>query len=393
MPWSERSTMDQKRLFIRDHLRAVFAFAELCRRYGISRPTGYKWIDRFEVEGYPGLEERSRRPWSCSHAISTEIADAILELRAKHPTWGAKKLLTILQERRPGVDWPARSTACDLLSRNGLIKRTRRRKYPGHAGKPTQSMDAPNQTWCTDFKGEFKTGNGIYCYPLTTTDGCSRFILGCRGLYSTAHDGAKPAFRRLFQEYGIPEYMLSDNGVPFATTAISRLSRLSVWWIRLGIHPLLIEPGNPQQNGRHERMHRTLKQETTRPAARTMRGQQRRFDDFREEFNEERPHEALGQKTPASEYESSPRSYPSRIPPIEYPAHFETRLMSRNGGFRWAGKRVPLSHLLEGQYVGLEEVDDGIWDVYFSHVRLGQLDERTLQVEDALGARVRNKKV
>jgi len=187
--------------------------------------------------------------------------------------------------------------------------------------------------------------------------------------------------------------MRSDNGAPFATTAIGRLSRLSIWWIRLGIYPELIELGHPEQNGRHERMHKTLKQETTRPAAATLRGQQRRFDDFRTEFNSERPHEALDQETPASRYRPSPRALPSRLPPIEYPAHFETRLMSRNGGFRWAHKRVPLSHLLEGQYIGLEEVDDGIWDVYYSTVRLGQMDERLLRVEDALGRRMRNPKV
>lgn len=280
MPWSETSAMDQKRLFIRDYTRGVFPLAELCRRYGISRPTGYKWIYRFEEEGFPGLSERSRRPKSCSHAIPTPIADAILELRRKHPSWGAKKLLRILEQRDPSVDWPARSTVCDLLSRNGLVKKRRRRKYPVHAGKPTPGMDYPNQTWCTDFKGEFKMGNGYYCYPLTTSDGYSRYLLGCRGLYSTAHDGAQPVFKRLFQEYGLPESMLSDNGVPFATTAIGRLSRLSIWWIRLGIQPLLIEPGRPSQNGRHERMHKTLKQETTRPPASAMRSQQRSFDAF-----------------------------------------------------------------------------------------------------------------
>jgi transposase InsO family protein len=266
-----------------------------------------------------------------------------------------------------------------------MVERKRRRRYPGHPGKPTNQMEAPNETWCADFKGEFKTGDGVYCYPLTVTDGASRFLLGCQALPSTAHETAKPVFRKLFQEYGLPQRIRSDNGVPFATTAIGRLSRLSIWWIRLGIHPELIEPGRPQQNGRHERMHKTLKQQTTRPSAATSRGQQRRFDRFRREFNEERPHEALGQKTPASHYEASSRPFPAKLPPIEYGAHFEKRLMSRNGGFRWASKRVPLSHLLEGQYIGLEEVGDGIWDVYYSDVRLGQMDERMLKVEDALG--------
>jgi putative transposase len=390
MPWSETSPMDQKRLFIADYQRGSFSMAELCRRYGVSRPTGYKWLQRFEEEGPPGLQDRSRRPKGCSHETAIEITESILALRRRHPFWGAKKLLTILARRHPKVQWPARSTVCDLLSRHGVVERKRRRRYPGHPGRPSTEMESPNDTWCADFKGEFKTGDGIYCYPLTVTDGASRYLLGCQSLLSTAHETAKPVFRRLFQEYGLPQHIRSDNGVPFATTAIGRLSRLSIWWIRLGIHPELIEPGRPQQNGRHERMHKTLKQQTTRPPGATLRGQQRVFDRFRHEYNEERPHEALGQQTPASRYEASPRPFPAKLPPIEYPAHFEKRLMSRNGGFRWASKRVPLSHLLEGQYIGLEEVGDGIWDVYYSDVRLGQMDERILKVEDALGKRKRN---
>ncbi len=393
MPWSETSTMDQKRLFIQDYMRGSFSMAELCRRYGISRPTGYKWVERFEAEGLPGLEERSRRPQGCSRATALEATEAILELRRRHPYWGAKKLLAILGKRHPTVVWPAKSTVCDLLSRHGLVKKRRRQKYPGHAGKPAPSMDAPNDTWCVDYKGEFKTRDGKYCYPLTASDGCSRYLLGCQALRSTAHKGAQPVFQRLFREYGLPEGILSDNGVPFATLAIGRLSRLSVWWIRLGIHHKLIEPGHPEQNGRHERMHRTLKQHTALPPAATLRGQQQRFNRFRTEFNEERPHEALNQETPASRYESSPRELPSKLPPIEYPDHFEKRAVGPNGGFKWFGTDVSLSHLLERQYIGLEEVGDGIWGVYYSHVRLGQMDERILKVEDALGRRMRNPQV
>jgi transposase InsO family protein len=298
--------MDQKRLFIQDYVRGSFAMAELCRRYGISRPTGYKWVKRFEAAGPPGLEEQSRRPTGCSHETAIEITEAILELRRRHPYWVAKKLLAILGRRHSKVAWPARSNVCDLLSRHAMIDKKRRRAYPGHPGKPTQSMDAPNDTWCVDYKGQFKTADGIYCYPLTVTDGCTRYLLGCQGLRSTAHSGAKLVFRGLFKEFGLPKIIRSDNGVPFATTAIGRLSRLSIWWIRLGIYPELIEPGHPEQNGRHERMHKTLKQQTTRPPANTLRGQQRRFDRFRKEFNEERPHEALGQLTPASRYKRSP---------------------------------------------------------------------------------------
>ena len=391
MPWAQTSTMDHKHLFITDYLTRSFSVSELCARFGISRPTGYKWIGRFLEQGHPGLEELSRRALSCPHRTAEELLEPLLELRRKHPTWGAKKLLGVLRRRRPETQWPARSTVSDLLKRHGLVEHKRTRRRPGHPGKPETSMNSPNHVWCADFKGEFKTGDGIYCYPLTVTDGFSRFLLGCKGLHSTGHAGAKPVFKRLFQEFGLPRIIRTDNGAPFATTAIGRLSRLSVWWIRLGVFPELIQPGRPSQNGRHERMHKTLKQETTRPPAATMRGQQLRFNRFIEEFNTMRPHEALGQETPASLYTSSPRPYPSRLPTVEYPDHFEKRLVSRNGGFRWLNQRVPISHTLQEQYVGLEEVDDGIWDVYFGAVRLGQMDERTYKIEDALGNRMRRK--
>ena len=391
MPWDQTSTMDQKRLFIADYLARSFTIAELCERYGVSRPTGYKWIARFVESGSAGLEELSRRPRHCPHQTPDNVVEQILQLRRKHPFWGAKKLLKILQKRRPDKDWPGRSTISDLLKRHGLIDKKRRRRYPGHPGKPETSMDVPNDTWCADFKGEFKTGDGIYCYPLTITDGCSRYLLECKGLASTAHKTAKPVFAKIFRRFGLPRIIRTDNGAPFATTAIGRLSRLSVWWIRLGIFPELIQPGRPSQNGRHERMHKTLKQETTRPPAHTMRGQQRRFNRFVDEFNTVRPHEALNDETPATLYTPSTRELPSRLPDIEYPGHFERRLVSRNGGFRWNSTRVPITHTLEGQYVGLEEVDDGLWDVYFGPVRLGQMDERTRTIQDALGNRKRRR--
>jgi transposase InsO family protein len=383
--------MDQKRLFIADYLTRSFSIVELCSRYGISRPTGYKWIGRFLEHGYPGLQERSRRPADCPHRTPEPLIRAIVQLRRKHPFWGAKKLLRILRRRHPDTAWPARATVSDLLKRHGLIQAKTRRRYPGHPGKPETSMTSPNQIWCADFKGEFKTGNGIYCYPLTVTDGFSRYLLECKALHSTGHIEAKPVFKKIFQQFGLPIIIRTDNGAPFATTAIGRLSRLSVWWIQLGIFPELIQPGKPAQNGRHERMHKTLKQETIRPPASTMRAQQLRFTRFVREFNTVRPHEALGQETPATLYTSSPRPYPSRLPTVEYPDHFETRLVSRNGGFRWASRRVPISHTLQEQYVGLEEVDDGIWDVYFGAVRLGQMDERTFRIEDALGNRMRRR--
>jgi hypothetical protein len=251
-------------------------------------------------------------------------------------------------------------------------------------------MDAPNAVWTADFKGEFKTRDGVYCYPLTVCDGYSRALLACRGLPSTRTAGARPVFERLFREHGLPARIRSDNGVPFATIALGRLSALSAWWLRLGILPDLIEPSSPQQNGAHERMHRTLKAEATRPPTASMAAQQRVFDRFRREYNEERPHEALGQVTPASRYAPSPRPYPARLPPLEYPAHWEVRRVSRNGGVRWYDAWVNVSHVLAEEYVGFEEVDAGVWNVAFGPLVLGRFDERTLKITDRNGYRSRN---
>jgi hypothetical protein len=250
-------------------------------------------------------------------------------------------------------------------------------------------MTAPNGIWTADFKGHFKTRNGVYCYPLTIVDGFSRYLLACQGLLSTSIALARPIFHRLFQEYGVPDIIRTDNGVPFATTALGRLSTLSVWWIRLGIRPELIEPASPYQNGRHERMHRTLKAEATRPPSATLQAQQVRFNRFRHEYNEDRPHEALNQETPASCYQPSSRALPRQLAPLEYPGHFEVRLVSRNSGLRWNRRWVCVTHTLAGEYVGLEEVGDGLWDVYFGPLKLGRMDERLLRIEDHKGRTVR----
>jgi hypothetical protein len=249
-------------------------------------------------------------------------------------------------------------------------------------------MDAPNAVWTTDFKGQFRAGDGAYCYPLTVCDGYSRYLLACRGLRSVETTGARGVFDRLFCAYGLPARIRSDNGVPFATAALGRLSALSAWWIKLGITPELIEPSSPQQNGQHERMHRTLKAEATKPARASLAAQQRRFDAFRAEYNGERPHEALGNDTPADHYAPSPRPYPARLAHPEYPGHFEVRYVSRNGGVRWHNRWVNVSHVLAEEYVGLEEVDDGVWSVYFGPVLLGRFDERDLRIH---GAHNRNK--
>jgi len=335
MPWRDSSPMDLKTQFIADYLRQTLSVAELCYHYNISRKTGYKWIDRYLGEGASGLADRSRRPHVCPHQTNPKLVALILEARRHHPHWGAKKLLKILSNRQPKQQWPARRTVCDILARLGLIKKPRHRRLIGHPGKPTSIITAPNQIWSADFKGHFKTGDGHYCYPLTVTDNFSRYLLGCQALHTTSCADAKPVFRRLFQEFGMPDRIRTDNGVPFATVSLARLSTLSAWFVRLGIMPELIEPGNPQQNGRHERMHRTLKAEATRPPAANHCSQQRTFNRFREEFNNERPHEALALETPATLYRLSNRPYPRKLPPLEYPDHFETRYVSYNGGIRW----------------------------------------------------------
>jgi transposase InsO family protein len=383
--------MTERFRFITDAGGRIASFSELCVRYGVSRKTGYKWLRRADREGTAALAELSRRPQRCPHATPPAMVEVVLAARRRHPSWGPRKLLKLLQRHAPRQDWPARSTVADLLRRHGLVEPRRRRRYPGHPGRPLTPMTAPHGIWSADFKGQFKTGDGIYCYPLTVQDGFSRYLLACRGLTGTTYAESRPVFERLFREYGLPEIFRTDNGVPFATGALGRLSQLSVWWVRLGIDPELIEPGQPQQNGRHERMHRTLKRATARPPATTRRHQQRCFDAFRREYNELRPHEALADETPASVYRPSPRPYPARLPPLEYPGHFEIRRVSRNGGIRWHKRWVNVSHVLGGEYVGFTEVDDGEWDLYFGLLRLGRFHERTLMIEDALGRLARRR--
>jgi putative transposase len=391
MPWSHTSPMDQKTQFIADYLRDRLSITELCQLYHISRKTGYKWIDRYLKYGPAGLDERSRKPNTCPRQTPDAVVAAIIEARRHHPAWGAKKLLVILTKRHPQWPWPARSTVCEILRRNGLVPRKRRRRLIAHPGKPATGMSTPNQIWTADFKGQFKTGDGRYCYPLTVADGYSRFLLACQALHSTAVHEAKPVFTRVFHEFGLPHRIRTDNGVPFATNPLGRLAQLSAWWVRLGILPEFIQPGEPQQNGRHERMHRTLKAETTRPPAATRRAQQQRFNHFREEFNHQRPHEALDMRTPAACYEPSPRKMPHKLPPLEYPDRFEVRYVSANGGIRWNHQWVNVSHTCVGEYVGLEEIDDGVWTVYFGPLRLGRLLERHMRIEDAYGRLTRRR--
>ena len=391
MPWRETTSLHQRLLFIADAARATEDFSTLCRRFGVSRKTGYKWLARYGAGGPGALAARSPRPQHSPTATAAAAQAALCTLRRRHPSWGPKKLLSILARREPALVLPAISTAARLLRAAGLITSRYRRRALGHPGRPLTPMDAPNGVWTADFKGQFRTRDGQYCYPLTVCDGATRYLLGCRALTSTRVAESRPVFERLFRTYGLPERIRTDNGVPFATIALGRLSALSVWWIRLGIRPELIEPSHPEQNGRHERMHRTLKAATTRPPARDRAAQQRVFDAFRHEFNTERPHEALGQRPPAELYTAAAtRPYPATLPPLEYPAHFEVRRVSRNGGIRWHNAWVCVSHVLGEERIALEEIDDGVWTVYFGPLALGRFDERQLVIEDMNGYTSRN---
>lgn len=384
MPWSEVSVVQQRTRFVADVERGVFTMTELCRRYGISRPTGYVWWERYLEEGPKGLHDRSHRPRSCPHATPAAVWERIREARQRHPSWGPKKLLWLVAKRHEGP-LPAPSTVAAWLKCEGLVSSRRRRPTRPHPGRPLAQATVPNAIWTIDFKGQFRTQDGHYCDPLTIVDAYSRYLLGCQALRHPTRRLTRPVLERLFHEYGLPARIRSDNGPPFASTALARLSQLAVWWIKLGIVPELIEPGHPEQNPRHERLHRTLKAETTRPPAPSARSQQARFTRWQRHYNTERPHEALHQRPPATVYGPSPRAVPARLPRAEYPGHFDVRLVSRNGGIRWQRHRIPVSHTLREEYIGFEAIDDGLWDVYFFQCRLGRFDERLNRIIDDRG--------
>lgn len=379
MPWKEVKPMQQKILFMADYLRQSSSLTELCTHYGISRKTGYKWIQRFNTQGIDGLSEQSRRPVTCPTQIPYCLQQTILEMRQQFQiTPGAKKLKVLLAQRYPNEVIPSKSTIYNILNRAGLVETRRCKRRVSPCPQPFAPVTDANELWSVDYKGQFKLCNGQWCYPLTVMDHQSRYLCGCDALKGTRLKDTQSVFTRLFKEYGLPERIRSDNGIPFASTACGGLSRLSIWWIKLGIRPERIKPGKPQQNGQHERMHRTLKKATTRPPSANMKTQQQCFDIFCKEYNEQRPHEALGQKTPASQYTRSPRAYPGRLPTLHYPDYFEVRKVSSNGVVYWRNKMVYVSHLLKEENIGLEEIDDGLWQVYFGPMTLGRFNERNI---------------
>jgi transposase InsO family protein len=368
--------MKERTQFIDDYLEGYYTVTELSARHGISRKTAYKWLERFREQGRRGLADRSRAPHTCPHRIAPEVAERICTARRTHPDWGPEKLLGWLSQRDPRTAWPAVSTAGDLLARRGLVEKRRRRRPQLHPGVVPPVTAEPNDLWTADFKGQFRTRDGEYCYPLTIADLHTRFLLTCQGLLSTKREGARRIFERAFRTFGLPRAIRTDNGVPFATTSIHGLSQLNVWWLRLGIQHQRIAPASPQQNGAHERMHRTLKRGAIRPPRTNLAAQQRAFNAFRTLYNEERPHEALNGNTPASRYTCSTREYTGQLPPQEYPGHFLVKKITTGGTFRFQHRLLFIANPLVGHRIGLEEIDDGVWAIYFNNVLLAKLDER-----------------
>lgn len=373
--------MQQREQFITEHCRGLFTMRELCARYRVSRKTGYKWLARFREHGRSGLSDRSHAPHRCPHRISDDMAALLCGTREAHPSWGPEKILDHLRPKHRRVrEWPAISTISDLFVRRGLIRKRRRRRKVLHPGSVPIQTAAPNDLWTADFKGQFRTGDRIYCYPLTIADQHTRFLIACHGLPSIETNGARKVFERAFREFGLPAAIRTDNGVPFATCALHGLSPLNVWWMRLGIQHQRIRPASPQENGAHERMHRTLKAEAIRPPKRNGRAQQIAFNRFRAEFNEVRPHKALSGDAPFTRYRASPRPFPSRLPPLEYPSHFLVKRVTNAGTFRLKHKLLFLATPLKQLHVGLEEIEDGIWSIYFGSVLLGRVDEREMKI-------------
>ena len=378
MPWRATDLMDERAKFVH-RLEAGERMSDLCREFEISRKTGYKVLKRYQEEGLEGLINRSRRPSRSPNRTPQHLVDLIVDLRRKRPTWGPKKLRWKLEQCFPGVKLPAQSTIAVVLKREGLVKGRKRRHRATPTPGPLTDAKVPNQVWAMDFKGQFRLGNGRYCYPLTVTDQFSRYLLWCEAQENTRGEPVIRSFGRLFETYGLPKTIRSDNGSPFASTGRCGLSPLGVWLLRLGIKLERIQPSHPEQNGRHERMHRTLKAETTRPARKTFLAQQERFDDFRQDFNTQRPHEAIGMKPPATVYAKSEVLYTPYLAPLLYPLHDCACRVKQNGCvfFGPLNTSIYIGTAFRGEQIGFRELDDGCWLVQFMDIELGYLDKTT----------------
>lgn len=376
MSWKEVSLVDERVRFITEVNESPESFAAVCRSFGISRKTGYKWCERYEKEGPAGLRERRPIALTCPHRTAEELVAAVVELRKEHPSWGPKKLKARLQALGMS-ELPAASTIGDLLKRHGLVRPRRRRVFPpAMTPHPLAEATLPNDTWCVDFKGHFALGDKTRCHPLTITDQVARFLIKCEVVDKPDEAHVRPHFERAFREFGLPQRMRSDNGAPFATTGIGGLSALSVWWIKLGIVPERIEPGKPQQNGRHERMHRTLKDEVANKPETNRQAQQLAFDRFRHEYNDVRPHEALSQRTPSSRYTTSRRVMPAVLSSPEYLPTMEVRRVQPAGDISWQGQSMLVTKLLGGEPVGLEQLEEQRWRLHYGPVVLAEVTMR-----------------
>jgi putative transposase len=380
MPWQERCAVDERTRFVGEYLSGLWTMTELCERFAVSRKTGYKWLQRYDTGGRSALVDQSRRPHGHPDAIPDRVVQRLLEVRHRFPRWSIGKVVTWVARRSPRTAWPCRTTAYELMTRAG-VPRAPKRPGPSAGRPPAQIRElteplAANAVWTTDFKGKFRLGDGTYCHPLTLRDGFSRFVLRCDGVPAESYPCTRPLFERAFATFGLPDCIRSDNGTPFASNGLAGLSRLSVYWMQLGIRVERIAPGCPEQNGSHEQFHRVLKRDTTRPPARTAAGQQRRFDAFRREYNEQRPHDALGGASPVTLYTGSPRRLPRTLPPSDYPLHWEVRGADSSGVITFRGRPVNVTRALADHDIGLEEIDDALWRVWFLATPLGHFDER-----------------
>jgi len=374
MSWKKCDQKEQKILFIADWLEKTYSITELCKHYGISRKTGYKLINRYDLEKEHAFEEKSRARHFISNQFNHVIIRDLIDLKCKYPYFGPIKLHDWLIKNRPQVKWPVPSTISEILKKHGLVKPRKYRRKVSPYTQPFIDCNDINQSWSADFKGQFRLGNKRYCYPLTVTDNHSRFLLGCDGMYRPTLKETKHYFEKIFYQYGLPEVIRTDNGSPFAGIGIGGLSQLSVWWLKLGIIPERIDAGCPEQNGRHERMHRTLKEATAKPPKKNLLQQQQRFDEFIHEYNHERSHESLGNKRPGDIYCSSARMFPNRIPEVYYPDHFEVRQVRSNGEIKLKGKKYYLTDLLYGEPIGIEMIEDEQAIIHFAKLKLGIVD-------------------
>jgi transposase InsO family protein len=381
MPWKVSGVVERRQQFLDEYASGQWTMTELCRAYGISRPTGYELLRRFVASGELGLEDHSRAPRRHPNQTPAEIEQQVLELRRQHPRWGPRTLRQRLQDMHGEQSWPAASTIGTMLEREGLtLQRRKRRRTPPYT-QPLAAATEANRLWCADFKGWFRTGDGERVDPLTISDACSRYLLRCQAVEKTDTPRVQAIFEAAFRQYGMPLAIRTDNGAPFASRAIAGLSRLAVWWMKLGIVPERIQAGHPEQNGRHERMHRTLAEETASPPAANARAQQRAFDRFLYVFNEERPHQALGMRTPSSLYDPSPRQYPARVPEPEYGSAMKVRRVHEHGQFWWNAERVFVSEVLSGERIGLLPLDERFYRVYFGSFPLAWFDSYELRIE------------